>query len=261
MHDRTAAPKPLLAVLLLAACAPPGDGAGPPQDEPPAWGEGERSVSGNAFFFDMQTLGQIDSLEDVEGARLHVLEAPELEVLLDPADGHAFVLPGIPAGVEVTLALTHPDFFPHLTATFVVGEEDLVGLSFQSVTFRIAELIGNVLQVDTYAPDRCQMVTTVTAAGGEDIWAPGEPGATVTVEPPVPPEQGPYYFNELVMPTVALTETTTDGGVIVVDAEPGEYLWSGHKDGVEFVDLKMKCVAGWMTNGAPPWGMNVVGGR
>jgi len=251
----------LAALFLLAACAPTAEPSDeeptPPEAEEPAWGEGEHSLSGSAFFFDMETFGEIDWIQDVEGAALFVYEAPELAITLDPADGHGFVIEGIPTGVEVTLALTHPDFFPHLTSTFVVNE-DLENLTFQSVSNRIAELAGDLLQVDTFAPGRCQMATTVTAPGPQDIWAPGEPGATVTLDPPVPEEQGPYYFNESVMPTTTLTETTTDGGVTVVDAAPGEYIWSGHKDGVEFTDLKMKCVGGWLTNAAPPWGMNVL---
>lgn len=123
------------------------------------------------------------------------------------------------------------------------------------------ELAGDLLQVDTLDPSRCQMATTVTAPDPQDIYAPGEPGATVALDPPVPSEQGPYYFNEQVLPTVTLTETTTDGGVTVVDAEPGVYRWTGEKEGVEFGALTMTCVGGWLTNASPPWGMNIVSGR
>ncbi|MCO4772108.1 MAG: hypothetical protein KDA24_18895 [Deltaproteobacteria bacterium] len=251
----------LVVLALVPACAPgdPGDGdPTPPAEEGPAWGDGARSIRGNAFFFDMQTVPQIDNITDVEGALLYVFEAPEIQAVLDPADGHAFELTGIPEGKRVTLALTHPDFFPHLTGTFTVGDDDLEDMSFQSVSNRIAELASELLQVDIFAPGRCQMATTVTALGAVDIYAPGEPGANVTLDPPVPNEQGPYYFNEMVLPTVSLTETTTDGGVTVVDAEPGEYVWSGNKEGMEIQEVTMKCVAGWLTNAAPPWGMNVL---
>ena len=44
-----------------------------------------------------------------------------------------------------------------------------------------------------------------------------KPGATVTVDPPVEPSQGPIYFNTMVMPYVSLSETSTDGGVTVVN--------------------------------------------
>jgi len=39
------------------------------------------------------------------------------------------------------------------------------------------------------------MAITVTAPGGDSIWAAGEPGAPVTLEPSVPPEQGPVSVN------------------------------------------------------------------
>ncbi len=253
-------PTSLLILFVGVACTPT---SGEPEDtapEPLAWGDGERSVSGNAYFFDMQSFGEIEWIQDVEGAHLYVFEAPELEVTLDPDDDFAFHISGIPDGAEVTLALTHPDFVPQLTATHRVDGLDLERMSFQSVSTRIAELAGDLLQVDTLDPARCQMATTVTAPGPEDIWAPGEPGATVSLNPPVPERLGPFYFNELVLPTLTLVETTTDGGVTVVGAEPGEYIWSGEKEGVEFVDLKMKCVGGWLTNAAPPWGMNILDG-
>ncbi len=252
-------PTHLLAAALLAGCTPP-DSA-PAEEEPPAWGEGDYSVSGTAYFFHMETFPQIDWIRDVEGAHLYVFEAPQLEVILDAEDEHSFRIDGIPDGVEVTLALTHPDFFPHLTATHRVDGADLEGLTFQSVSTEITGMAGDLLQVDTLDVTRCQMATTVTAPEPENIWAPGEPGATVRLDPPVAEQQGPYYFNEMVLPTVTLTETTTDGGVTVVGAEPGDYLWTGHKDGVEFGPLRMKCVGGWLTNASPPWGMNVVEDR
>jgi hypothetical protein len=43
-----------------------------------------------------------------------------------------------------------------------------------------------------------------------------------------------------------------------VGADPGTYTWSGHKEGVVFEDLTVKCVPGWLTNPSPPWGMNVL---
>ena len=267
-------PKSTLLVCLSLACSPTStptskatstpldtadaaDGADSGAPTPP-WGDGERTVSGSAYFFDMETFGQIDWIQDVEGARLYVFEAPELEIILDPDDDFAFSIDGIPDGVEVTLALTHPDFVPQLTATHRVDGEDLDRLSFQAVSTRISELASDLLQIDTSDPTMCQMATTVTAPDPQDIYAPGEPGATVTLDPPVPEHLGPFYFSEMVLPAKDLEQTTTDGGVTVVGAEPGEYLWSGHKDGVVFTDVKMKCVGGWLTNASPPWGMNTV---
>lgn len=220
------------------------------------WGEGPRAVSGQAFFFDMREPGVLEWVRDVEGAEVWVLEAPALSATLDVASEHVFRIEGIPEDVDVTLALGHSDYFPHLTATWHVGHEDLEGISFQAVSNVIATLTGLLLGADASDPSRCQMSTTVSAPGASSVWASGEPGATVQLDPPVPPEQGPFYFNEAVIPDPSRTETSIDGGVIVVDAEPGVYTWTGHKEGVEFDPLQMRCEGGWLTNASPPWGMN-----
>ncbi len=225
--------------------------------EPP-WGEGPLTVRGQVYFFDMETPGIIDWIHDVEGAEVYVFEAPELRVEVSPGDDHAFVIEGIPEGVELTLAVVHPDYFPHLTATLATADYDLDGVTFQAVSRSIATLASALLGVDVNDTSRCQMSTTVSAIGAGDVWAPGEPGATVTTEPNVPIDQGPFYFDTTVIPNPSLIETTTDGGVVIVGAEPGTYLWDAHKDGVTFEQLKLRCVGGWLTNGSPPYGLNVI---
>jgi len=226
-------------------------------DDTLPWGDGDRAVSGRAYFFDMPQLGQIQQMTDVQGAEVHVFEAPQLSATLEPADDHAFRIEGIPEGAEITLALTHPDYFPGLTGTWSMGTDDLEGLTFQAVTNALVELGAVAFGVDPHEEGVCQMATTVTAISDnqDSVWAVGEPGATVTLDPAVPPEAGPLYFNEMVLPDLDLTETSTDGGVLVIGAEPGSYTWSGHKDGLQFNDLTMRCEEGWLTNASPPWAM------
>jgi hypothetical protein len=145
-----------------------------------------------------------------------------------------------------------------LTATLPVGGEDIEGVAFQGVTRVIAGLAAGLLGADADDPTRCQMSTTVTAAGAVDVWAVGEPDATVTIDPAVPPEQGPVYFNTSVIPDHSLLATTTDGGVVVAGADPGVYTWTAHKEGVTFAPLTLACDGGWLTNAAPPYGLNVL---
>ncbi len=214
-------------------------------------GDGERSVSGEAFFFDAAGVGEITELTDVTGAEVFLVEYPERRVAV-AADG-TFRFDNIPDGVDLTVALEHVDFFPTLTATVHVGSEDVENLTFQAVTHAIAEFLGLMLGEDPYDASRCQMVVTVTAMGPgqESVYAPGEPGVVVTVTP----EGDPVYFNTSVIPDMSLTSTTTDGGVIVAGAEPGTYLWEGHKEGLVFNPLSMRCIGGWLTNASPPYGM------
>lgn len=220
------------------------------------WGTGPRVVSGNAYFFDMPTLGQVVAEENVEGGEVYLLEAPEIRAWVDPADGYAFRLEGIPDGVGVTIALVQEDHYPHLTATIPVDGADIEGVTFQSVTWTIADALAGVVGADARDPRFCQMVVTVTAPQPDGVYALGEPDTTVTVSPAVTSDHGPVYFNTSVIPDRRLTATTTDGGVIVAGVEPGVYEWTGHKEGVALTPLRMTCVAGWLTNASPPWGMN-----
>ncbi len=111
---------------------------GEPQEPP--WGDGPLSVRGQVYFFDMETPGVIDWIQDVEGAEVYLLQAPELRVTVHPDSDHAFEIGGIPEGVEITLAAVHPDYFPHLSATLTTGSEDLEGVTFQAVSHGIAFL-------------------------------------------------------------------------------------------------------------------------
>lgn len=214
-------------------------------------GRGERSVSGEAFFFDATGVGEITELTDVTGAEVFLVEYPERRG--DVAADGTFRFDEIPEGVDLTVALEHVDFFPSLTATVHVGTEDVENLTFQAVTHAIAEFLGLMLGEDPYDTSRCQMVATVTAMGpGQgSVYAPGEPGVVVTVTP----EVDPIYFNTSVIPDFSLTSTTTDGGVIVAGAEPGIYTWEGSKEGLVFDPLAMRCIGGWLTNASPPYGM------
>jgi hypothetical protein len=223
----------------------------------PPWGDGPHTVSGNVYFFDLEGTDSVVWQDDVVGGEVYVVEAPELRVTVDPANDHAFSISGIPVGVEVTLAAVHDDYHPHMTQTFHVTE-DIVDITFQSVTHTIASLAALMVGADIDDDDLCQMAITVTAPDPDGVYAPGEPGATVSLDPAVPVESGPFYFNTSVRPDQSLSETTTDGGVLVAGAQPGVYTWNGHKDGVEFNQLKMRCDAGWLTNASPPYGMNVV---
>jgi len=227
----------MLPLLLLLACHAPvsddgttetttGDTAAKDTGEEIPWGEGPRAIRGQVWFFDMPTPGVLEVVRDVEGAELFLLDAPDIRIPLDPASEYAFEVGGIPEGAGVVLAVTHPDFFPYLTQVLPVGTEDLENVTFQVVSHTISGLIGPLLEADPADPAVCQMSTTVTEPDADSLWAAGEPGATVTLDPAVSEDQGPTYFNEYVIPDVRRTDTSTDGGVIVVNAAPGTYTWT-----------------------------------
>lgn len=221
----------------------------------PVWVPGNRKLSGAAFFFDATGVGAIDQQKDVTGATAYLLDFPEIQQPV-AADG-SFTFTGLPQDADFTVAVIHPDYFPSLSPVIHIGQEDVKDVNFQVVTQFIAVYLGVSMGFDSSDPTRCQMVVTVTAMGETQglWWAPGEPGATVTVEPAVTAEHGPFYFNTSVLPDKSLTMTSTDGGVLVAGAKPGLYTWTAHKDGMTFSTQRLRCEGGWLTNGAPPFGL------
>lgn len=228
---------------------------GPLADTSPLWVAGKRKLSGGAYFFDAKGVGAIELQKDVTGAVAYLLEFPEIKQPV--AKDGSFSLDGLPEGGEFTIAVVHPDYYPSLSPVIAIGSADVTDVNFQVVTHLIAAYLGAVVGFDAYDATQCQMVVTVSSMSDSQgtWWAPGEPGATATIEPPLPAQHGPFYFNTNVIPDKALAMTTTDGGVLVGGAKPGIYTWKAHKEGLKFSSQRLKCVGGWLTNGVPPFGL------
>ncbi len=207
------------------------------------------TVEGDAIPFDKGPDGRID------GATVSILEFPGMQVVTG-ADGH-FIFEGLPVGADVTLVLEHPEFHPIQTGTHVLPDEGLSRLTFQAVSHDIYGVFSAVLMIEPDDSKYCQMVTTVTRVGKSiyDAGAHGEDGVTVTLDPPLPAEQGPIYFNKEVIPEPGLTETSEDGGVLFAQVPPGDYTWTANKAGATFTEVRMKCRVGFLINASPPRGL------
>ncbi|MEW6269521.1 MAG: hypothetical protein AB1689_09530 [Thermodesulfobacteriota bacterium] len=239
---RSSRPLLVLAALcaLAAACGDAGDGA--PQ---------VASVSGDAIPFN-------GGDRRIEGAEVWILEQPERRMVTG-GDGH-FSFDGVEVGSEVTLVLEHPDYHLIQTGTHVVPPEGIERLTFQAVTHDVYAALAALLGVVPDEEGACQMPTTVTRVGRSlyDPGAHGEEGATVTIDPPLPAEHGPIYFNSQVLPDRSRSETSDDGGVLWIQVPPGEYVLTASKPGVEFRQVKMKCRPGVLVNASPPWGLQAL---
>jgi hypothetical protein len=237
----------------------PNDGSTAPADESGSGDTGGLGpagieVSGDAFAFTLpgEPYGLID------GAAISILEQPELVVESD-ADGH-FVLPAVPPGSEATFVLAREGFPPARTKTFTIPDVGpLERVTFQVPDDTLFDALASLLMLDV-DPAACQIVSTVTRVGKSiyDAGAHGEAGATVTLEPAIPAEHGPIYFNAAVIPTPGLTETSEDGGVLFTNVPVGTYVMRAHKDGVTFEETTMKCDAGVLVNASPPYGLQAL---
>ncbi len=202
----------------------------------------------------------------VEGLPVWVVEDPSLATVTD-GNGH-WRIDGVPVGAAVTFALAGDVRYPIQTATFTMPAEGLEQVTFQSPSQVIIGAFETVLgtKVD---PDRCVIAATVTRRGyslygGAADGTHGEPGATVAISPE-PAEGGdPIYFNgaqfDVIWPDRALTETTSDGGVLFVNVPPGTYVLTATKPGATIRPVTVGCRAGVLTNASPPWGLQVTAG-
>lgn len=211
-------------------------------------------VSGDAFAFTLpgEPYGLIDA------ATISVLEQPEHTVTTDDM-GH-FVVPGLPPGSQATFVLEHDGFPVARTKTFTLPDDGMLErVTFQVPNDELFALLAGLLMLEV-DPGSCQMVSTVTRVGKSiyDAGAHGEAGATVTIDPPLPPEHGPIYFNASVIPDPTLTETSEDGGVLLTNVPPGTYVLQAHKDGVTFESTTMQCEAGVLVNASPPYGLQAL---
>lgn len=207
------------------------------------------TVEGDAIPFDKSPAGRI------VGAEVSILEFPEF-VMVTGADGH-FKFEGLPVGADITLVMQHPDYHPIQTGTHELPDEGLTRITFQAVTPAIYGALAAIVGVTPDDERYCQMVTTVTRVGKSiyDMGAHGEAEVTVTLDPPLPAENGPVYFNAQVIPEPGLTQTSEDGGVLFMQVPPGDYTWTATKAGAEFRVVRMKCRVGYLINASPPWGL------
>ena len=210
------------------------------------------SVSGDAIPFNSPVGTRL------AGAEISILEHPEMSMTTGE-DGH-FQFDGLEVGEEVTLVLEHDDWHPMQTATITLGADGAEKITFQAVDYPTYHALAAMLALQPDEENACQMVTTITRVGKSlyDAGAHGEEGAVVTLDPPLPDEHGPIYFNSDVFPDRDLTESSDDGGVLFIQVPPGEYVWTAEKDGVEFSTVHMKCRAGYLINASPPWGLQAL---
>jgi hypothetical protein len=143
-----------------------------------------------------------------------------------------FTIEGLPVGSQATLVLEHDDHPLTYTKTHTVPGTDLDDLTFQIPTTSVFALIELGLVgagvTDGVDPNKCQMVSTFTRFGktiGDDGHH-GEPGAVLSLAPANNAEAGPIYFSDEVLPDPARTYSSLDGGVLLLNVEPGEYTLS-----------------------------------
>ena len=225
-----------------------GDGDGDTQT-----GDGDSGVqvevSGNAFAF-----GPGGRIAD---ATVSILELPEHSAITDDDGYFSFMLP---AGAAATFVFDKAGAPRIHTKTFTLPDTGVV----ERVTFQVPDnatfaALASIVNLDP-DPSTCQIASTITRVGKSlyDAGAHGEEGATVTIDPPLPAEHGPVYFNSSVIPQLDLVETSLDGGVLYTNVPPGMYTLHAEKPGVSFEDVVIQCAPDVLVNPSPPYGLQAL---
>jgi hypothetical protein len=242
------------------------------------------SVGGIAWGFTLPGQGGYNL---IAGATISVLENPELSTTSN-ADGE-FTIEGIPVGSEATFVLEHGNYPLTYTKTLTIPEASVDDLTFQVPNKGLYSVIEIQLGI-TSDPEKCQMVSTFTRVGRTigDAGHHGQAGAILSIEAPdgAQVEEGPIYFGDNVVPDRARTYSSLDGGVLIVNADPGDYTLSAscvtdpdektafleeyppeaypeqdlrcQTEDVQFEAVTMKCRAGVFLNASPSYGLQAL---
>jgi len=252
------APLVLLSTL-ASACAADSDASGDASSDSSGASSADSTsgdaqtvlVSGDAFAFGPYT--------KIAGATVTIRELPELSTTTD-ADGR-FAFEALPGGAAATFVFEAMGYPMTSTKTFTLPT---TGEAVERVTFQVPDdatydLLATVVNV-VPDPNTCQIASTVTRVGKSiyDEGAHGEAAATVAIDPPLPAEHGPIYFNAQVIPQLDLVETSEDGGVLFVNVPAGSYTITASKPGVEFVAVEIACEGGTLVNASPPYGLQAL---
>ena len=191
----------------------------------------------------------------ISGATVSILERPDLSVVTGD-DAH-FRFEGLDEGSDVTLVVEHPDFKTTQSATVRLGSNGVHPFSIQVVPTTIFTLLSGLVPLPLEEDQHCVIATTVARMGGSlyVYLRQGAEGAAVTLDPPVPAESGPIYFDESVLPDPEQASTSIDGGVLFYRVTPGDYVMTATREGTVFNDVRFQCRAGLVVNAGPPLGL------
>ena len=239
------------------------------------------SMGGIAWGFTLPGQGGYDR---IAGAKVSVLEMPELSTTTN--DRGEFTIEGLPSGSDATFVLEHESYPLAYTKTHTVPDTDLGDLTFQVPNDDLYAAIELLLGIRT-DPGKCQMVSTFTR-DGRTIGDPGhhgQAGAVLGIEAPDGAEiaEGPIYFGDDVIPDRSRSYGSLDGGVLILNADPGDYRLSAEcvsdpeliddflaeypaetypdedlrcqTEDVEFESVRMKCRPGAFVNASPSYGL------
>lgn len=200
---------------------------------------------------------QFSTMTYLPGAVVGVAEYPAVTTVSDASGRYTLT---VPDDVEVTAYAVFPGFVTMHLQTFETAGEPIENAHFQLVPQQVFDFLAYMIGLPL-DPGACQVATTVslnevrhlTWWGQVNFFPHGQEGATVQLSPAG--GVGPIYFNSQVMPDASLSQTSDDGGVLILNLAPGRYrMIAAHPDH-RFAKATLLCEPGRFINASPPWGL------
>ena len=217
------------------------------------------TISGNVYAF--------FGIDDViPGSVIKVDEYPALSADVGPDGTYAIA---VPDDANVTPYISTPvGYRDTYLQTFHTAGEDLIHVNFQVTMdghyLAFSAILGVPLDDNKVIKD-CVIVSTfsITAArdattfdpGFKNVYPHGLANSTATIDPAGQGNtKGPVYFSEAVIPTVAQTSSSVDGGVLWTEVPPGWYKLTPSNPASNLAPFTAHCENGRLINASPPWG-------
>lgn len=203
-----------------------------------------------------------NSTSPVVGGTVSLVELPSLSTTTD-ATG-AWTLE-VPDGATATPFITAEGFVTTHAETFKASGEAIADIHFQMIVPDLFSILASMIGIEP-DPGKCQISTEVSDLMAQDLTLEelvterphGVEGATIQIDPPAGPITFFKYGEPFDLPDATLTATTTSGGLVSTQVDPGVYTFTVSHPTRTFTSVTITCAAGRFVNATAPHGLHEV---
>lgn len=200
-----------------------------------------------------------NSPNPVVGGTVSIAEQPSLTTTTD--DDGRWTLE-VEEGSTVTPFIAAEGFVTTHTQTFE-ADADIADVHFQMIPPTLFMLLADAIGIEP-DPTKCQISTEVTDLMAQDLTVAqlvaerphGVEGATIDITPPAGPITFFEYGDPFDQPNGELTATTTSGGLVSTQVDPGVYTITASHPSRTFSSITVTCAAGRFVNATAPHGLH-----
>lgn len=197
--------------------------------------------------------------DPVVGGTVSIAEQPSLTATTD-AEGRWSI--EVEEGSTVTPFIVAEGFVTTHTQTFAAGS-DIADVHFQMIPPTLFGLLASAIGIEP-DPTKCQISTEVTDLMAQDLTVAelvgerphGVEGATISIDPPAGSITFFEYGEPFDLPNGELTATTTSGGLVSTQVDPGVYTITATHPSRTFSSITITCAAGRFVNATAPHGLH-----